>query len=248
MRLLASIASTAILITAVPAVAATAADPTNCPIPRFGPGAQYHPSIDRSSFTDRVTNPWLPMRVGTTLVYAGSENGRRSVDVLAASRRTRLVDGVRTRVVHDDLLLDGILAERTRDYYAQDRCGNVWYFGEDTAELDRHGHVVSREGSWHAGVNGAQPGVVMQADPQLGRRFRQEWLAGHAADVFVALTRQAAVSTPYGSWRHALRTRETSALEPGIVDAKFYVRGIGEVREKAIAGPREGMSLVAVLR
>jgi hypothetical protein len=142
---------------------------------------------------------------------------------------------------------ENALQERTSDYYAQDRCGNVWYFGEDTAELDRHGNVVSTEGSFHAGVDGAQPGVYMQAHPQVGRRFRQEWYQGHAEDVFKVISRSSSVSVPYGSFRHALRTEETNALEPEVVDNKYFVKGIGEVAELAVKGPREELRLVEII-
>jgi hypothetical protein len=141
---------------------------------------------------------------------------------------TKVVAGVRTRVVEDRLYLNNVLHERTSDYYAQDRCGNVWYFGEDTAELDSRGRVVSTEGSFHAGVKGAQPGVFMQAQPQLGRKFRQEWYRGHAEDVFWVLNRRASVTVPFGTFRSALRTAETTALEPAVLDNKYYVKGIGQ--------------------
>ena len=154
--------------------------------------------------------------------------------------------GVRTRVVEDRLYLSNVLTERTSDYYAQDECGNVWYFGEDTAELDARGRVVSREGSFHAGVDGAQPGVVMQAHPQLGRRFRQEWYRGHAEDIFQVVDRSARVTVPFGTFRHALRTTETTALEPGVLDTKYYARGVGEVAELSLRGPREALRLVDV--
>src|SRR5439155_17763751 len=129
-----------------------------------------------AQFGPEVDNEWCPLRAGTTYVYAGTKDGEAAIDVFAVSKSTLVVEGVRTRVVHDRLYLNGILHERTSDYYAQDRCGNVWYFGEDTAEVDRHGQVVSREGSWRAGIHGAQPGIYMQAKPELGRPFRQEWL------------------------------------------------------------------------
>src|SRR5262249_2259382 len=156
--------------------------------------------------------------------------------VVVPSHRTRILAGVRTRIVEDRLYLDGALSERTADYYAQDRCGNVWYFGEDTAELDEHGRVVDTSGSFHAGVDGSQPGVVMQSRPQLGRLFRQEWRPGEAEDVFAAIDLDTPVTVPYGSFRHALRTRETTALEPGVVDNKLFVRGIGEVAELTVRG------------
>src|SRR6266545_2746746 len=164
-----------------------------------------------------------------------------------ANFRTRVIDGVTTRVVEDRLYLNNLLADRTSDYYAQDRCGNVWYFGEDTAELDRRGNVVSTEGSFHAGVDGAQPGVFMQAHPQVGRRFRQEWYQGHAEDVFRVISRSSPVTVPFGSFRHALRTEENTALEPGVLDNKYYVRGIGEVAEVAVKGPREEFKLVEII-
>jgi hypothetical protein len=230
----------------VPAPAA-ASGGGRCPLPRFGPGAGYYPRIDPADFGPGVTNPWFPLEPGRTLVYTGTKDGERALDLVAPSHRTRMVGGVRTRVVEDRLYLGNVLAERTSDYYAQDRCGNVWYFGEDTAELDRHGRVVSTEGTWHAGVDGAQPGVFMQAHPQLGRRFRQEWYQDHAEDVFKVIDRSATVTVPAGSFRHALRTAEWTALEPDVLDNKYYVRGIGEVAEVSVKGPREVLRLVEVI-
>ena len=145
------------------------------------------------------------------------------------------------------MYLGNRLSERTSDYYAQDRCGNVWYLGEDTAELDRHGRVKTREGSWLSGRTGAQPGVIMQAQPELGRRFRQEWLAGHAEDQFRAVSLSARVKVPFGSFRHVLRTEETSPLEPRVLDNKFYARGVGQVVERTVRGGREELRLVEIL-
>jgi len=181
------------------------------------------------------------------LLYAGVKDGLPAVDTFTASTRTRVIDGVRTRVVEDRLFLDGRLEERTSDYYAQDRCGNVWYFGEDTAVLDKRGRVIDTSGSFHAGVNGAQPGVYMQARPEPGRRFRQEWYRGQAEDTFTAVDRSTAITVPYGSFRRALRTAETTALEPGVLDNKYYVRGVGQVEEVAVRGPLEKLVLVDVI-
>jgi hypothetical protein len=237
----------ALAIAALGVVPTSAAAGASCHLPRFGPGSSYHPHIDPASFSPQVTNPWFPLKPGRTLVSTGTKDGQRALDLFAPSRRTKLIDGVRTRVVEDRLYLDNVLEERTSDYYAQDRCGNVWYFGEDTATLDRHGNVVDTEGSWHAGVDGAQPGVFMQAHPQLGRKFRQEWYRGQAEDVFKVLDRSAAVTVPAGSFRHALRTAEWTALEPGVLDNKYYVRGIGQVAELSVKGPREALRLVEVI-
>ena len=229
------------------AVAPRAGAATACLLPRFGPGSQYHPVIEPSTFSADVDNPWFPLRPGTTFLYTGTKDGKAALDVVVPSSRTKLIDGVRTRVVEDRLFLDGVLEERTSDYYAQDTCGNVWYFGEDTAELDAHGNVVDTSGSFHAGVDGAQPGVFMQRHPQLGRRFRQEWYAGEAEDTFSAVDLAAHVTVPLGHFDGALRTRETTVLEPGVVDTKVYVRGIGEVVERSVAGPKEELRLVDVV-
>ena len=232
---------------AVGVVPSSAAAGSACPLPRFGPGPSYHPRIDPADFSPHVTNELFPLTPGTILVYTGIKDGKKALDLFAPSSRTKVIDGVRTRVVEDRGYLSNVLEERTSDYYAQDRCGNVWYFGEDTATLDRHGHVVDTEGTWHAGVDGAQPGVFMQAHPQLGRKFRQEWLEGQAEDVFKVIDRSAAVTVPYGSFRHALRTEETNALEPDVLDNKYYIKGIGEVAELAVRGPREEFKLVEII-
>jgi hypothetical protein len=218
-----------------------------CALPVFGPGSRYRPHIDRSGFTARVENPLFPLPVGRTLVYVGVKDDKKAVNVVHVSRRTRVVDGVRTRVVEDRLYLDGVLEERTADYYAQDRCGNVWYFGEDTATLGSRGRVIDTEGSFRAGVDGAQPGVFMQARPEVGRRFRQEWYAGHAEDTYRAEQLSTSIAVPYGTFRHALRTSEQTALEPEVLDNKWYVAGLGEVEERAVKGPAERLVLVDVL-
>ena len=230
-------------LTAAPAVATGT---RSCPLPWFGPGATYHPQINPRHFSPHITNPYLPYRPGRILVYAGVKDGKPALNFVVPTTRTKVVDHVRTRVVEDRLYLNNVLAERTSDYYAQDRCGDVWYFGEDTAELD-HGRVVSTEGSFHAGVDGAQPGVVMQAHPHVGRWFRQEWYAGHAEDVFRVVSRSARVTVPYGSFQHALRTEEKTALEPDVLDNKYYVKGIGEVAEVSVRGPAESLRLVEII-
>ena len=246
-RRLAAILGMLAVAAVMAAVPAAAGGGGSCRLPRFGPGRSYHPRIDPADFSPHVTNRWFPLTPGKILVYTGIKDGEKALDLFAPSHRTRVIAGVRTRVVEDRLYLDNILAERTSDYYAQDRCGNVWYFGEDTAELDRHGRVVSTEGTWHAGVDGAQPGVFMQAHPQVGRRFRQEWYEGQAEDVFKVIDRSAAVTVPYGSFPHALRTEETNALEPDVLDNKYYVKGIGEVAELSVKGPRETLRLVEII-
>jgi hypothetical protein len=245
--LIAAAVGLVLLAGSAPAAAGTHDSGRGCRLPGFGPGSSYHPHIDPADFTPNVDNPYFPLKPGRTLVYAGVKDGAAAINVFAPSRRTRVVAGVRTRIVEDRLYLNGVLEERTADYYAQDRCGNVWYFGEDTATLDSRGRVVSTSGSFLAGVDGAQAGVFMQARPELGRKFRQEWYRGEAEDVFTAIGLDVPVKVPYASFRHALRTAETTALEPEVVDNKYFVRGIGEVAEVAVRGATEKLVLVDVL-
>jgi hypothetical protein len=230
---------------AAPASGGTVAG--RCPLPIFGPGASYRPHFTASDFSPKVTNRFFPLKVGRTLVYTGTKDGKKALNIATTTSRTRVIAGVRTRVVEDRLYLDNVLEERTSDYYAQDRCGNVWYFGEDTATLDARGRVVSTDGTFHAGVNGARPGVVMQAHPQRCRWFRQEWYPGQAEDTFRVIDLSARIRVPYGTFRNALRTEEKTALEPDVVDNKYYAAGIGEVFEGSVKGPREALRLIEII-
>jgi hypothetical protein len=200
-----------------------------------------------SDFTTKVDNPWFPLRPGTTLVYEGGEGADRERDVFKVTRRTKVVNGVRCVVIDDRVYSGtgaGYVSERTTDYYAQDSKGNVWYFGEDTASLDSNGNVKSTNGTWHAGVDGARAGLFMPARPRVGETHRQEYLKGHAEDWFKVLSVNAKVNVPHGRYTNALRTREWTPLEPGLIDNKYYAKGIGLVFEGAVKGGNERFELV----
>ena len=199
-------------------------------------------------FAPRVDNPWFPLIPGTTWVYRGVKDGKASRDVVTVLHTTRTIQGVRCSSVSDRLLLAGRLEERTTDWYAQDLRGNVWYFGEATAELDRSGHVTSTEGSWLAGRQGARAGIYMPARPRVGQTGRQEYYKGHAEDHFAVVSVRARVSVPYLSSTRAVLTKEWTPLEPGTLDHKFYVRGVGQVKEVTVKGPTERNVLLSVRR
>jgi hypothetical protein len=196
------------------------------------------PAFDPGNFVTVVSNPWFPLKAGTTWRYRGQKDGRAGTEVMTVASNKHTILGVRATVVHDRLFLDkGGLAEDTLDWYAQDRQGNVWYLGEDTKELE-HGRVVSREGSWQAGVRGARAGIFMPGRPRVGESHRQEYWKGHAEDHFT-------IASLHGN---VLTTKEWTPLEPGVRDAKWYVRGIGTVRELTVKGGSERFELVAVER
>ena len=206
------------------------------------------PGFRATSFVNRVDNPWFPLVPGTVYVYTGVKDGKPSRDVVTVTHRKRQISGVAATELKDDLYVEGRLEERTTDWYAQDRVGNVWYLGEATVELDKSGHVTSREGTWLTGRDGAQPGIYMPAHPAVGRSARQEYLKGHAEDHFRVLSLAASVSSPYISSTHALLTQEWTPLEPGLLDHKLYVRGVGTVREETVKGGAERNVLVSLRR
>jgi hypothetical protein len=199
-----------------------------------------------TGFVTRVDNPWFPLRPGRTLAYRGVKDGRPSRELLTVTPRVKKIQGVDCTVVSDRLYLRGRLGERTQDWYAQDRAGNVWYFGEATAELNPDGSVNSTEGSWQSGIDGAHAGIFMPAHPRPGQTGVQEIYKGHAQDHFRVLSLSAHVQTPAASSRRALLTREWTPLEPRVVDHKLYVRGIGTVLEQTVKGGDERNELVAV--
>jgi hypothetical protein len=185
-----------------------------------------------------VDNPWFPLRPGSVWHYKGVKDGKRSRDTVRVTGATKTILGVKTTAVSDRLYLAGRLEERTTDWYAQDRKGNVWYYGENTAELDRHGRVRSTEGSWQAGADGAKAGIFMPADPRPGQSGRQEYLKGQAEDHFKVLRRT----------RNTVLTKEWTPLEPGVIDHKHYRRGVGTVLEETVKGGDERNVLVSFKR
>jgi hypothetical protein len=198
--------------------------------------------IDPNDFVRHITNPYLPWRPGSVWVYRGIKDGQTQRDVVKVVFRTKTILGVTATVVTDVATHNGKLLEKTEDWYAQDRAGNVWYLGERTAAYE--GGTVDTSGSWQAGVGGAVPGIVMNAVPQVGDTHRQEYWAGEAEDQYWLVDLGQHVSVPFGTFFHGVLTLEWTRLEPGVIDRKYYVRGIGVVREIAAQGPLEVANLV----
>jgi hypothetical protein len=218
-----------------------------CLPPRGGERVNLVPS----QFTTRIDNPYWPMRPGSRWIYreTDSEVARQKVVVTVTSRTKRIANGVTARVVHDAVTEDGSPVEITDDYYAQDRCGNVWYLGEDTKEYE-NGKVTSTSGSFEAGVDGAQGGVIVPAKPRPGLSYRQEYYQGEAEDraQVISLTDQAQV--PYGHYGRGrvLLTREWNPLEPKTLELKFYARGVGPVLAIGVSGGSDREELVSFRR
>jgi hypothetical protein len=203
-------------------------------------------AIDPGDFTNPLPNSYFPLEPGTVSILRGSEDGARLLNRTTVTSWTKVIQGVTTTVVQDVLYSDGILEEKTTDWYAADNIGTVWYFGERTATYDEHGAVISTEGSWQAGVDGASAGIIMPANPRPTDAYRQESYRGHAEDQAWIVANHQVVHVPYGAITQAVRSYEWTRLEPGVVAVKFYGPGLGIVREKDISGGDELLELVRV--
>ena len=202
--------------------------------------------IDPGNFVRHVDNKFLPLKPGTTFIFQGESEGIPTRDEMTVTNATKKILGVTTTVVHHRSYTDGILIEDTFDWFAQDKAGNVWYFGEDTKELDENGNVISTEGSWEGGVNGAEPGIVMLADPKKGKRYQQENAPDIAQDMAQVIGFKASLCVQYGCFKHVLVTKEWSPFEKGVVENKYYAEGVGFIFSKMVKGGDEQSELVRV--
>jgi hypothetical protein len=196
--------------------------------------------LDPSQFTSRIDNPWWPMATGNRWVF---REGDQQVEV-TVTKQTKKIMGIDSRVVHDVVRVNGQVQEDTLDWYAQDAQRNIWYMGEDTKEYDG-GQVVSTSGSWQAGVRGAQPGILLPANPQPGLAYRQEYLKGEAEDAAQVLSLDQRVKVPFGSFDQVLTTKDYTPLEPSVVEHKFYARGVGPVLAITVSGGSSREELIS---
>jgi hypothetical protein len=205
----------------------------------------YAPTIDPANFVAAIDNPYFPLEPGTTRIYEGqTDKGFEHVEVTVTSD-TKQVMGVTCVVVRDVVTVDGKMEEDTFDWYAQDKDGNVWYFGEDTKKYEADG-TVSTEGSFEAGVDGAMPGILMKGNPQVGDAYREEYYPGHAEDEAEIVSSSESVSVPYGSFSDVLKTNNTTKLEPDLLENKYYAKGVGSVLEVDVAGGSGQVELIEV--
>jgi len=200
--------------------------------------------LDPADFTSEIDNPWMPLRTGSRWVYreTDGEGNVQRVEVTVLDE-TREVMGIEVRIVHDLVTVDGERVEDTYDWYAQDSDGNVWYFGEDTKEFE-NGKVSTRAGSWEAGVDGAQPGILIPGGPSVGMKYRQEYYEGEAEDAAQVLSLEEKVEVPHGTFDAVVMTKDFTPLEPDILEHKFFARGVGMVLALTISGGSDREELV----
>jgi len=207
---------------------------------------KYAPSIRPADFVSKIDNRYFPLTPGTTFRYRGVKDGVAQVDVMAVTKKVKYVLAVKCTVVRDTVFQDGKPLELTYDWYAQDKQGNVWYMGE--ASFDRqNGRFVRASDSWEAGVNHAKPGIIMRGHPRPGAVYRQEYYPPDALDQAHVVGASATVHVPAGTFERVLVTDEWSPVEPQI-ERKWYVAGVGEIKERVTAGGHEQFELVKVTR
>jgi hypothetical protein len=205
--------------------------------PRDLPQGAEPVELDPKSFTTRIDNPYWPMDPGTRWTYreTDQEGAELKVVVTVSDRTKEIANGVTARVVRDTVTEDGEIVEDTFDWYAQDKEGNIWYLGENTAEFE-NGKLVTKEGSFEAGVDGALPGIIMPADPRDGMQYRQEYYKGEAEDNGEILSTDEMVQVPFGQYGKALLTKDTITIEPNVLEYKLYARGVGPVLTLGVSG------------
>ena len=230
----------AVLITAIATIVA------NGQLASAGGGPKNTNGIkfDKKNFSDslNINNTRFPLKPGTTFIYEGTKEGVRQSDQFIVTNRTKDVDGITARVVRDNAYENGKLVEFTDDWFAQDDNGNVWYMGEFTTEVETN----STEGSWEAGVKGGKPGIFMEANPQVGDTYQQEFSKGIAEDRAEIVSLTDSVCVPYGCFKNVLETRETTPIEPGVEEHKFFAPVVGDIKEQLFSGESEILKLTKI--
>lgn len=198
----------------------------------------YMAHVYPENFVTVIDNPFMPLTVGSTYHYTGeTPGGTETVDIEVLPEK-KMVMGISCTVVLDRAYLNDELIEETYDWYAQDRDGNVWYMGE---AVDNYvgGVVNNHYGSWEAGVDGAEPGIVMLGNPVIGLQYRQEHYIGEAEDQGKVLSKTEPVTVPAGSFLNCLKVEETNPLDKNFLEYKYYAKGVGLVRVEVIDSPIE---------
>jgi hypothetical protein len=192
--------------------------------------------LNPADFTTRIDNPYRPMAPGSRRVYRDTDTDGtvQRAEVTVTSRTKKIANGVEARVVREVIIEDGEPVEKESDWYAQDSAGNVWYFGEEVEEYENG--KVKATSTWQAGVDGAQPGVVMPAEPRAGLAYRQTHYAGEEEDRAQVLSVEERAEAPAGFFPKVVAMKESSPLEPKLLEYKLFARGVGLVRGFQVSG------------
>lgn len=201
--------------------------------------------VNPADFVTRIDNPYYPLTPGISFHY---DETTERIDEVAVTHETRIIQGVTCRSVRERSISNGVLSEESLSWFAQDKAGTVWKFGEDTKHFDENGVVISTAGSWEAGVSNAQPGIAMPAHPQLNETYSQELAPGVAEEMATVLSLDTETTVAFGTFTHCLLTRNFSPLSPGEVENKYYAPGIGLILSVMVEGGSERFELETIIR
>lgn len=208
----------------------------------------FRPAFAPATMTANITNPYFPLAAGRRFVYAGIEDGHKTKELMTVLPRVVMIAGAPCSIVRDTVYQDGKATEETYDWYSQDASGNVWYMGEDSRTL-RNDHVMSTQGSWKAGVNGAQAGVVMESQPRAGDSYRQEYYPRVAQDMARVVSTRLQKRVPYGRFTRVICTQEWSPLEAAVTaEQKCYAPGVGLILEQTLSSTTTFLTLRSIVR
>ena len=192
-----------------------------------------------TEWAEAIDNPWLPLAEGASWTYEKKAEDAIEDVVVTVTDETKTVNGVETVVVNERVTEDGELIDDTNTWYAQDADGNVWILGE-TTETHEEGEVETE--GWEAGVDGAEAGIAMLAEPKAGDVYRQMYVEGEAEDSAKVVSVDESVKGPAGSWTGVLQTEDSTPLEPEI-EHKYYAKGVGPVQQETVEGEKEKVVL-----
>jgi hypothetical protein len=215
--------------------------------PARQPDLTYNPVVLPANFKNptNLTNPYFPVAPGKKYIYEGqTSDGLEHIEEQRLTT-TKTIMGITCIIVNYKAYLNGKLIEEAWDWYAQDDNGTVWYFGEDVNNYNTNGVLTDHNGSWEAGVDGAKPGTIMPANPQVGVKYREEYYFNHAEDEAEVTGTGLTVTIPFGNYNNCIKTRNFTVLEPDLNENKYYAPGIGLVKEENVAD-KEEIRLIAI--
>ncbi len=206
---------------------------------------EYNPILTQSNFVSEINNPYYTLTPGITFTYISKTDEGTEKNIVVVTDQKKEILGIKTTVLWDRVWLNDELIEETYDWYAQDKEGNVWYLGEYSKEYE-NGKVVSTAGSWEADVDGAKPGIIMEAHPQAGDSYRQEYYKGEAEDMADVVALGETVTVPYGTFKNCLKTRDWSKIDPNLNEYKYYCLDVGNVVLEVVVDSGERVELMNV--
>ncbi len=188
---------------------------------------EYNPQINPADFSTTITNKYFALPVGKKMTYeATTKEGLEKIEI-EITKETKVIEGVTTVVYLDTVHLNGVIHEITKDYLAQHKNGDVWYFGEEVDNYDEKGNLKDHEGTFIHGVDGARAGIWMKAEQNVGDSYRQEYYKGQAEDMRDTVATGLTVVTKLATYTDCVKVYDWTPLDPKSREHKYYCPQVG---------------------